>query len=115
MRERPSGQKRNAQLARQTVARAGRNDSYGRLAERHSPSHLVDRAIAAPRDDKLRAGTHRVPRQLVSVSCRLRQENFGAQTHGVQRVGGEPDALLGRSAARRAGHRVDDDEGERAA
>ena len=41
---------RNAQLARQAVARAARDDGQRRVAEGQRRRHLVDGAVAAPGD-----------------------------------------------------------------
>ena len=65
------GDDRQCELAGQSVARACRHDAERRLGTRQRRGNLVDRAVAAPRDDQSVAPSRGRLRELVSVSAAL--------------------------------------------
>ena len=73
---------RNAQIAREAVARAAGNDPQCRrgrsriVALHERASHFVDRAVAAPRHDEICARRRRLERELVRMAGALRQANL---------------------------------------
>jgi hypothetical protein len=66
----------DAQLARETVSRAGWNDSERHVVERQCGRDLVDRSVAAPRDDKPRATLRRSLGKLTRMARTFRDEHL---------------------------------------
>ena len=62
----------NAEVARQAISGPGRHDAQHDAAVDQRGSHLVDGAVAAPRDHKVGAIPYRLPRQIVRVPWPLR-------------------------------------------
>ena len=66
----------HAELAREAVARAGRDDAERHLVERERGGDLVDRAVAAPRQHEARAAPHGGLRQLARVADPFGQQHL---------------------------------------
>src|SRR4029434_2977323 len=104
------GPYRDPELARESVSGSNRNDSEHTIAKRDNRGNVVDRTVAAPRNQGLHASRNGSRSELAGVTGTLGQVHLRRDAARVHQLAGElrstPRHL---EASSRAGDRIDDD------
>ena len=104
------GMRGDAELARQAVAGSRRNDAQRYIAKGKGRSHLIHRAVAAPRDDETRAAGKRRPREIARVARLLGDKDVRRFAKPLRHAARQLHAISDDArAAASTGDRVDND------